>query len=38
VLAVEAGRTLFIQREETTALLDAHRVALWGCSEADAGV
>jgi hypothetical protein len=38
VLAIEAGRTLFVQREETIALLDAHRVALWGCSEADAGV
>jgi DUF1009 family protein len=37
VLAIEAGRTLFVQREETLALLDAHRVALWGCSEADAG-
>jgi len=36
VLAIEAGRTLFVQREETVALLDAHRVALWGCSEADA--
>jgi hypothetical protein len=37
VLAVEAGRTLFVQREETLALLDAHGVALWGCGEADAG-
>ena len=37
VLAIEAGRTLFVQREETLALLDANRVALWGCSEADAG-
>jgi DUF1009 family protein len=37
VLAIEAGRTLFVQREETIALLDAHRVALWGCSETDAG-
>jgi len=37
VLAIEAGRTLFVQREETLALLDAHRVALWGCSEVDAG-
>lgn len=37
VLALEAGRTLFVQREETLALLDEHRVALWGCSEADAG-
>jgi DUF1009 family protein len=36
VLAIEAGRTLFVQREEMLALLDAHRVALWGCSEADA--
>jgi DUF1009 family protein len=36
VLAIEAGRTLFVQREETLALLDANRVALWGCSEADA--
>ncbi len=36
VLAIEAGRTLFVQREETVALLDANRVALWGCSEADA--
>jgi len=37
VLAIEAGRTLFVQREETLALLDAPGVALWGCSEADAG-
>jgi len=37
VLAIEAGRTLFVQREETLALLDVNRVALWGCSEADAG-
>jgi DUF1009 family protein len=37
VLAVEAGRTLFVQRPETLALLDAHRIALWGCSEGDAG-
>jgi hypothetical protein len=37
VLAIEAGKTLFIQREEALALLDAQRVALWGCSEADAG-
>jgi hypothetical protein len=37
VLAIEAGRTLFIEREETLALLDAQGVALWGCSEADAG-
>jgi hypothetical protein len=36
-LAIEAGRTLFVQREETLALLDAHRVALWGCREGDAG-
>lgn len=36
VLAIEAGRTLFVQREQTLALLDAHRVALWGCGEADA--
>jgi len=36
VLAIEAGRTLFVQRHETIALLDANRVALWGCSEADA--
>ena len=36
VLAIEAGRTLFVQREQTLALLDAHRVALWGCSGADA--
>jgi DUF1009 family protein len=36
VLAIEAGRTLFVQREETVALLDANRVALWGCGEADA--
>ncbi len=36
VLAIEAGRTLFVQREETVALLDANRVALWGCAEADA--
>ena len=36
VLAIEAGRTLFVQRDETLALLDANRVALWGCSEADA--
>ena len=35
VLAIEAGRTLFVQRDETIALLDANRVALWGCSEAD---
>lgn len=35
VLAIEAGRTLFVQRDETLALLDANRVALWGCSEAD---
>jgi len=35
VLAIEAGRTMFVQREETVALLDANRVALWGCSEAD---
>jgi len=35
VLAIEAGRTLFVQRDETVALLDANRVALWGCSEAD---
>ena len=37
VLAIEAGRTLFVQREETLALLEKHRVALWGCGEADAG-
>jgi len=37
VLAVEAGRTLFVQREQALALLDAHGVALWGCTEADAG-
>jgi hypothetical protein len=37
VLAIEAGRTLFLQRDETLALLDRHGVALWGCSEADAG-
>ncbi|HWR97829.1 MAG TPA: UDP-2,3-diacylglucosamine diphosphatase LpxI [Candidatus Methanoperedens sp.] len=37
VLAIEAGRTLFVQRAETLALLDAHGVALWGCGEADAG-
>jgi len=37
VLAIEAGRTLFVQRAETIALLDAHRVALWGCREGDAG-
>lgn len=37
VLAIEAGRTLFVQREETLALLDEHGVALWGCGEADAG-
>ncbi|HEY6000410.1 MAG TPA: UDP-2,3-diacylglucosamine diphosphatase LpxI [bacterium] len=37
VLAIEAGRTLFLQREETLALLDAHGVALWGCGDADAG-
>jgi hypothetical protein len=36
VLAIEAGRTLFVQREETLALLDGHGVALWGCGEADA--
>jgi DUF1009 family protein len=36
-LAIEAGRTLFVQREETLALLDANRVALWGCREGDAG-
>jgi DUF1009 family protein len=36
VLAVEAGRTLFIQREETVRLLDEHGVALWGCREGDA--
>ena len=36
VLAIEAGRTLFVQREESLALLDAHRGALWGCTEADA--
>lgn len=37
VLAVEARRTLFVQREETLALLDEHRVAFWGCDDADAG-
>ncbi len=37
VLAIEAGRTLFVQREETLELLDAHRVALWGCGGGDAG-
>jgi hypothetical protein len=37
VLAIEAGRTLFVQREETLALLDEHGVALWGCGDADAG-
>jgi DUF1009 family protein len=36
VLAVEAGRTLFVQQEQTLALLDANQVALWGCTEADA--
>ena len=36
VLAIEAGRTLFVQRDEVLALLDANRVALWGCGEADA--
>jgi DUF1009 family protein len=36
VLAVEAGRTLFVQRAESLALLDAHGVALWGLREGDA--
>ena len=36
-LAVEAGRTLFVQREESLALLDTHGVALWGLREGDAG-
>jgi DUF1009 family protein len=36
VLAVEARRTLFVQREETLALLDEHRVAVWGWDDADA--
>lgn len=36
-LAIEAGRTLFVQREESVALLDAHGVALWGFREGDAG-
>ena len=36
VLAIEAGRTLFVQQEQTLALLDENRVALWGCTEADA--
>jgi DUF1009 family protein len=29
-LALEAGRTLFLQREEALAVLDAHKVAVWG--------
>jgi hypothetical protein len=36
-LAVEAGRTLFVQRAESLALLDARGVALWGVHEGDAG-
>lgn len=30
-LALEAGRTLFVQREEALALLESRRVAVWGC-------
>jgi len=36
-LAVEAGRTLFVQRAESLALLDSRGVALWGFQEGDAG-
>jgi len=34
-IAMEAGRTLFVQREEALALLDRHGVAVWGAPAAD---
>jgi hypothetical protein len=34
-LAVEAGRTLFVQREEALPLIRRHRIAFWGCRSSD---
>jgi len=34
-LAVEAGRTLFVQREEALPLIRRHRIAFWGCRGTD---
>jgi DUF1009 family protein len=34
-LAVEAGRTLFVQRDEALPLIRRHRIAFWGCRSSD---
>ena len=34
-LAVEAGKTVFVQREESLALLRKHKIAFWGCRQSD---
>ena len=34
-LAVEAGRTLFVQRDDALALMRRHRIAFWGCRSTD---
>lgn len=34
-LAVEAGKTIFVQREESLALLRKHKIAFWGCRQSD---
>lgn len=34
-LAVEADRTLFVQREEALPLIRRHRIAFWGCRASD---
>lgn len=36
-LAVEAGRTLFVQREEALLLIRRHKIAFWGCRGNDFG-
>lgn len=34
-LAIEAGRTLFVQRDEALPLIRRHRIAFWGCRGTD---
>jgi len=34
-LAVEAGKTLFVQREESLTLLRKNKIAFWGCRQSD---
>lgn len=34
-LAVEAGKTVFVQRKESLALLRKHKIAFWGCRQSD---